>query len=155
MGGQPVWLVSVSRWRNGRNIPTARWGPGVRRAMITVAHQALGDVGQPTVERGFLMCSTLCFHRAATNAEAASIPAGPGGLAGPPFDEVIYETPACPPVALSFRPCANRRYQRLGSGMIPVDDCGACASCEARAAALTKTFNPRTFAAATIGSCST
>ena len=137
MQGRPVWLASVSQWRNGRPIQTARWGTGVRRLALDIAHQAVDGVGDPTLERGFLMCLTLCFHRGATDDEIARMPQGPGGLAGPPFAETIWETPDCPPAGLSFAPCENRTTRRLGPPAwklrMPVDDCGDCPTCEARA----------------------
>jgi hypothetical protein len=139
MAGRPVWLASVSYRRpNGVDpIPTARWGPGVRRQAIRLAHAALAGVGDDRYERGFLMCSTLCFHRGASDPEIAALPPGPGGLAGPPFSETIYETPECPPAGLSFAPCDRRTFRRLGSGgLLPVDECGECPSCRARERAL-------------------
>ena len=139
MNGLPVWLVSISQW-NRRMIPTERWGNGARNEALRLARRALGAVGNPSLERAFLMCSTLCYHRGATDAEVAAIPPGPGGLAGPPFDQVIYETEAVPPVSLSFTPCDNRRFQtrrRDGSVLkLPVDDCEECPSCQARDAIL-------------------
>lgn len=137
MGGRPVWLASVSQWQHGRLVPTSRWGDGVRAAGLRVARRALGDVGDPTMERGFLMSATLCYHRGASDSEIDALPPGPGGLAGPPFDDVIYETADCPAPALSFRPCDRRTYRRLSAGVsLPVDDCGECPSCAARAAIL-------------------
>ncbi len=137
MSGRPVWLASVSKRKpnTGQMIPTARWGPGVRRAALTVAHRTLGPVGEPSMERAFLMCATLCYHRAASDAEIEALPDGPGGLAGPPFDQVIHETDACPPAGLSFTPCDHRTIVRMGKPGFyrPVDDCGQCPSCLARA----------------------
>ena len=135
MDGRPVWLASVSkRSKNGRIIGTERWGNGVRRAAIDIAHRTLGELGEPTMERGFLMCATLCFHRGASDEEIAALPHGPGGLAGPPFDQVIYETEQCPPAGVSFTPCDKRTYRPLGrNGLrLPVDECGECESCQAR-----------------------
>jgi len=142
MGGRPVWLASISQWRNQRLVTTDRWGHGARLAALRVAQQVLGPVGDPTLERGFLMCSTLCFHRGATDTEIAVIPPGPGGLAGPPGVAVIYETPAVPPMALSFTPCDRRWFDTIrlpGVAMrIPVDDCGRCLSCLAREAIINR-----------------
>lgn len=141
MGGRPVWLASISRWQGAQVVPTGRWGDGTLRAAVRLAHEVLGPVGDADVERGFYMCSTLCFHRAVTDREAADLPAGPGGLAGPPGVRIVYESAACPPVAPSFEPCQRRRWQvlRTSAGVLrlPVDDCGTCPSCEARNVALT------------------
>lgn len=132
-----MWLASVSQWRNNKLIPTARWGEGVRRQGLTIARRVLGPLGEPEMERAFLMCATLCYHRGASDSEIGGLPDGPGGLAGPPFDEVIYETPACPPAQLSFTPCDSRRFgSRMQGGVrirLPIDDCGVCPSCRARA----------------------
>lgn len=142
MQGRPVWLASVSQWRSRRLIGTERWGHGTRLHAIRVAQEVLGPVGDQTLERGFLMCSTLCFHRGATDDEIAGIPPGPGFLAGPPGVEIIYESPAVPPVSLSFTPCDQRRFEsiRLPAGVMrsPVDDCGDCPSCQARARILSR-----------------
>ncbi len=153
MNGPPVWLGSVSLHRkSGVLVPTGQWGHGTQRQAIKVAHRLLGPVGDPRKERGFLMNATLCFHRMATDAEIERIPPGPGGLAGPPFDEVIWETPDCPPAGLSFTKCDNRTFRTIHARgrpahpldrgnkplITPVDDCGNCPSCHAR----TNAMNP-------------
>jgi hypothetical protein len=99
-------------------IPTARWGHGVRLAAIRTAHRVLGPVGDPELERGFLMCSTLCFHRAASNFEIEALPPGPGGLAGPPFDQVIYEFLTSRQSAIIDTYLASRRA-RFGDKLTP------------------------------------
>lgn len=143
MNGRPVWLASVSQWNGTKIIPTSRWGSGVRNAGLKTARRVLGPLGDESMERAFLMCATLCYHRGASDAEIAELPEGPGGLAGPPFDQVIFETSECPPAGLSFTPCDRRRFhtiRRNGAELkMPIDDCGECPSCEARSLAMTGT----------------
>jgi hypothetical protein len=145
MNGRPVWLASVSRWNGGKIVPAERWGPGTIRASVEVAHRVLEGVGDPSLERGFRMCTTLCFHRGLTDVEIAELPPGPGGLAGPPGLDVVWETPDVPPVSLSFTACAHRRFERVRGAThtlkLPVDDCTdpTCLSCRARDRVLGRT----------------
>jgi hypothetical protein len=132
MRGVPVWLASVSRWDGDKNIPTERWSESQLRSAKEVSHQVLSDVGNPDMERGFLMCSTLCVHRAVTPLESSSLPPGPGYLAGPPGVRVVWEGEKCPPISLSFTPCDKRTFMVMGQLKLPVDNCGACPSCLAR-----------------------
>lgn len=142
MAGRPVWLASVSyRRRQGAMLtPTEKWSPSVQRYARAAAHKAMEGLGDETLERGFLMCSTLCAHRAVSDAELAALPPGPGGLAGPPGVGLLYETPACPPVSLSFTPCDRRYFVSWMGARLPQDVCGECPSCRARDLVLAKTF---------------
>ena len=132
MRGRPVWLASVSRWKNGHHVPTEKWSDVQLRMAKAVSHEVLDGIGDVTAERGFLMCATLCVHRAVTDTEANELPTGPGYLAGPPGVRVAWETEQCPPISLSFQPCDNRRFQKVGPLTLPVDNCGKCPSCLAR-----------------------
>lgn len=137
MGGQPVWLASLSVRDPAGTVPTDRWPPGRIAWGEEVLATLLGDLGDTARERSFRMCATLCRHRALTDAEAALIPpewfAGPAEhLAGASL-EILWETV---PGAPSTRPCENPGRDWIDHrNYLPVD-CGECGPCRARAAAL-------------------
>jgi hypothetical protein len=139
MGGQPVWLASVSR-RNpatGRLVANPTWTEGLRAQAIALLRGAVRGLGDPTRERLFRMNITYCLHRAASDAEEAGQDEifrcqAPTGLAGGPI-EILSETE---PGAASTRPCAAPGKQYIDRTdrllWLPID-CGQCEPCRARA----------------------
>lgn len=137
MAGQPVWLASLSRW-NGPEAPllTADWSRTQIVQGAQLIDRILDGVGDRTRERLFRMNLTLCKHRACTDAEVAGLPPSwqdtkATHLAGGPI-EVLWETEEGAP---STRPCEQPVRIPLGRTWLP-DDCGECATCLARTAAV-------------------
>jgi hypothetical protein len=137
MGGQPVWLASISKASplTGRILSTALWSADTRAWAERRLRAALEGVGDPGRERLFRMNVTLCLHRAATDDEVAAQPpalraAARWGLAGGPV-EVLWENT---PGGASTRPCAapGRHYPGPDRLLWIPTDCGACAPCRAR-----------------------
>lgn len=102
-------------------------------AMLT---QLLGPVGDPSRERSFRMCITLCRHRAVTPAEIEGLPqwwrdAPAVHLAGGGLEVLwrrgIEDGP-------SVLPCEDYGRDELGGGLFLPVDCGKCEPCRARAA---------------------
>lgn len=141
-----MWLASVSRHHPRHGIvPTTEWN----RTTLREAHGRLVDllrgVGDTSMERFFRMCVTACFHRALTADEAAGLSAAwkaaPAvDLAGAPV-EVIAQHGVPESCLVSTSPCASPTKRLLMPKQpgqrwplwLP-QDCGACASCLARAA---------------------
>lgn len=139
MGGQPVWLASVSRRSviTDRFVPVVRWTPDQMSEARHLMEQALRGVGDKSRQRRFRMNVTLCLHRALTDEEVALLPGGcaftPVNLAGGPV-EVLWETV---PGGESTNPCRNPTRQPFPGEPFDPDlwlpiDCGKCPPCLAR-----------------------
>lgn len=138
MNGQPVWLASISRWREGSPVAVPRWSEATRLEAEAALRATLEGVGDSTRERLFRMNVTLCLHRAATAVEVAGQPdwfhTHPAiGLAGGPV-EVLWENTLG---ADSTKPCRHPRKVQFPGAKDPLlwipQDCGQCRSCRARA----------------------
>lgn len=140
MGGQPVWLASVSirhRDRPALLVPTNEQSRSQRAVILDVLRQALEGVGDPEHERGFRMCSTTCIHRKLDSIEMAGLPSSwddtpPDSLAGGPL-EVLWEKGIRSPA--STRPCSNPKRLPISAAQPKLylpGDCGRCPSCLAR-----------------------
>lgn len=139
MGGWPVWLASISKWKKGPEVvPVEKW----RAETLLVAEKRLEEVlwgiGDQSRERCFRMNVTLCRHRALSKNEGAHVMGmwkafglPPRHMAGGPIEVLwmkgIKDTP-------STRPCANPTRKPLdvkGNVWMPID-CEECESCLAR-----------------------
>jgi hypothetical protein len=144
MDGRPVWLASMSRRAgNGKIIPALKWPSGQLKRAQARLHQVLHGVGDPNRERCFMMCITLCMHRALSDADIAALPpkwhdAPALDVAGGPI-KILYargcsESP-------STLPCEH--YDRVeipdrdfeGDRLWIPEECGECPPCRARALA--------------------
>lgn len=138
MGGQPVWLASMSLARNGYTVAASDMLDHERQLAHAVLFELLDGVGDTTRQRLFRMTLTLCLHRAATDREVAKLPAyfdaaQPIDLAGGPV-EILWQTEADRP---STRPCEQPGHRVLWPNRPDLwfpTDCGACEPCRARAA---------------------
>lgn len=105
--------------------------------------KVLDGVGDPTHERMFRMCLTMCFQRALTDEERTGLGDAcqiePEHLAGGSLEVLFHNGP---PEPQSAKPCENvgrndlRRPMLYGDRWwpriwVPVD-CGECEPCEAR-----------------------
>src|SRR4051794_27682188 len=116
MGGQPVWLVSISRRDHSTQklIPTGRWDEVQKRRAIDLMKKVLGPLGDKSKERHFRMNATLCIHRALSADEVAQLPdeftcAPALDIAGGPV-AILWESEEG---AISTRPCANPEHMIL------------------------------------------
>lgn len=141
MGGWPVWLASASlRDPYGRVRPAKDWDEDTTASVSEGLDAILSGVGDPDHEREFVMCVTLCRHRALTDDEYARLPgwwheADAVDIAGGPvrvrWTKGVPRTPAT-------EPCEHPGKAPLsGSLWLPVD-CGTCPSCIARATCRTR-----------------
>lgn len=138
MGGQPVWLASISRKSRttGRTLPTSLW---TRESILEAGEllqRVLGPTGDLSRQRLFRMNITLCLHRALTDEEVDALPRyfhqdPPVDLAGGPV-ETLWETV---PGELTVKPCHTPTRQLLDPYntllWLPID-CGECPPCVAR-----------------------
>lgn len=140
MDGRPVWLASFSLWNQGRNIPTAEWTLATRRKAESQLKTLLQGAGDPSRERVFRMCLTLCYHRGLSPEEEEQLPDAhlpedqkiiPYDLAGGPL-EILRVTGV--KEAPSSMPCHSPRKKPLGDGLFFPLDCGECPPCRAREA---------------------
>ncbi len=139
MEGWPVWLASVTlRDRAWKIRPTETWTAKDHEHATAVLDMALGDVGDDSKQRQFRMCSTLCRHRALTDAEASKLPSWwfteiAKDIAGGPV-ELEWEKGLAP--SLSTRPCEHPSWVQIDPNdarlKFPMD-CGECEPCKARA----------------------
>jgi hypothetical protein len=137
MGGQPVWLASVSLSRGGPSLATDQLADRERQLVRELLLEALDGVGNLARQRLFRMQLTTCLHRALTDDEVRALPASfhdapPIDLAGGPV-EILWETESDRP---STKPCERVRrrivYPTRPDLWFP-EDCGACDPCRARA----------------------
>lgn len=143
MNGWPVWLASASAWDTlGHLVPSSRW-TDTRMAQVSASLDILLDgVGDPTREREFRMCVTLCRHRALTQAEHDALPdwwhAAPAvDVAGGPV-EIMWHKGI--PETVSTLPCENPTREVVAPRRLDIwlpIDCGRCPPCVARAACAT------------------
>lgn len=134
-----MWLASISkRNHNGKGdvVPAFTWSSRLMREARTILLATLVGVGDETRERGFRMCTTMCVHRALSDAEVAQLgeawcSLAPRDMAGGPL-EILYERGCA--ATLSTRPCAAPEKVELGRGaagvalFVPID-CGECPTC--------------------------
>ncbi len=145
MGGQPVWLASISKTSSsGRVVSALKLSPRLLREALALLNSALRGVGDIERERGFSMCITTCLHRALSPEEVGALPEDwhttPAlDIAGGPV-RVLYSR-GIPPI-LSVEPCEDFEKQEIGQLdstneplWIPIE-CGGCPPCLARAAAV-------------------
>jgi hypothetical protein len=143
MEGWPVWLASVTLWDREEEIrPTETWTAADRERVDELFDEViLRGIGDPSRQRQFRMCATMCRHRALTSEEARTLPESwftkaAQDIAGGPV-ELLWEQGTAP--TLSTRPCANPSWGRLSPNnpglKIPID-CEACPSCLARKSAV-------------------
>ena len=136
MNGWPVWLASASLWdpRTREPIHTGDWTTKQRARMTNVLRELLGPVGDPSRERCFRMCLTLCLHRAVSDEEAAKAACDwrgkpPRDLAGGPVEVLWHRgVPSVP----SCQPCRNPIKTPLDPRRPDLyfpDDCGRCDTC--------------------------
>lgn len=139
MSGWPVWLASASlRDRRGQIRSALGWDEPTAAAVSATLDTLLAGVGDPAHEREFVMCVTLCRHRALTEAEFAQLPAWwheadavdiAGGPVAVRWSRGVPATPA-------IEPCTNPGRERVGDpigGLYLPEDCGQCEPCRARA----------------------
>jgi len=132
MTGAPVWLASISHQAK----LTQDFTPAERAKAKALLLTTLEGYGNPTRQRFFRMCVTMCMHRALSDAEVRQLPesfhcAPSIDIAGGPV-EILEETePGLP----STRPCLAPTWADLGGrrgAKFPLD-CGMCEPCRARA----------------------
>ena len=91
------------------------------------------DHGDPSIERSFRMCVTLCRHRVLTAAERAATPAWfracrPIHIAGPPVE--IFWSRGVPPEMETMRPCLAPIHRPIpGHRAYLLDLCEECSAC--------------------------
>lgn len=137
MGGWPVWLASASIHRRGQLLPTRLWDDDRRASVESSLATLLDGVGDPERERLFRMPSTLCRHRALSQAEHDQLPEQWHGevatdIAGGPV-EVLWHHGV--PDTLSTQPCEHQRSE-IGAMYGQDLECGSCGPCVARAEAV-------------------
>lgn len=144
MSGRPVWLASMARRAaNGLIIPALKWSPGQRRKAMARLRGELAGVGNPSMERCFIMCITMCMHRALSDDEVAALPAewkrAPAlDVAGGPI-KILYAK-GCTDVP-SMLPCEHYLKREIdgtdfeGDPLWIPEECGKCGPCLARDAA--------------------
>lgn len=137
MGGQPVWLASVSLARYGRTVATSDLDTDEQALVREVLFELLDRVGNEARQRLFRMNLTTCLHRAATADEVRRLPAffheaRPIDLAGGPV-EILWQTEVDRP---STQPCEHMGRRIVNPERPDLwfpEDCGACDPCRARA----------------------
>lgn len=119
------------------------WTPRQMRHARRLLDQVLEGAGNPSRERVFRMCITLCMHRAVRDDELAQIPdwwhqADAVDIAGGPLE--VLESCGVPDIP-SAMPCYSPGRRTFDCNRpdlwIPVD-CGVCPPCMARKAVRTR-----------------
>lgn len=138
MGGQPVWLASLSRMNKGHLLLSEQWTKQEVREGERLLDRWLHGVGDLDRQRMFRMPVTFCLHRALTNEEVEQLPvswheAPATHLAGGSV-EILWETESG---TESTKPCdrpGRRQADPLRPEIYMLIDCGECPPCVARSA---------------------
>lgn len=110
------------------------WDEATTDRISATLDTLLDGVGDPDHQREFVMCITLCRHRALTDDEYAALPAWwhettAVDVAGAPlrvrWNRGIPDTP-------STQPCANPGRVRVSETLWLPQECGLGDSCQAR-----------------------